>query len=97
MSLTIASAHLSDDEFLKLVENCELPLAKFRHGDHLRLAWLYVHRQPLGLAIDSTREAIRRLAEHNGLAHIFHETRTRAWVTLLSTHDEPTFGEFIRR
>ena len=95
MPVTIASTHLSDDEFVKAVESCELPLATFRHGDHLRLAWWYLHQQPFERALESVRKAIMCLAEHNGLGHIFHETRTIAWVRLLNTHRESTFEQFI--
>jgi hypothetical protein len=38
MALVIASAHLSEEDFLAVFERCELPLSSFRHGDHLRLA-----------------------------------------------------------
>lgn len=91
----MASTQLSDAEFVEAVEGCELPLAAFRHGDHLRLAWWYLHDQPFERALESVRKAIMRLAEHNGLGHIFHETRTIAWVRLLNTHGESTFEEFI--
>ena len=95
MPVTIASIHLSDAEFVKAVESCELPLATFRHGDHLRLAWWYLHHEPFERALESVRTAIVRLAEHNGVGHIFHETRTIAWVRLLGTHRESTFEQFV--
>ena len=88
---------MSDGEFVKAIESCELPLAAFRHGDHLRLAWWYLHHQAFEYALASVRTAIMRLAAHNGVSHIFHETRTRAWVMLLNTHSEETFGQFIRQ
>jgi hypothetical protein len=95
MSLTIASARWNDDEFLRAVDTCELPLSCFRHGDHLRHTWLYLHRQSFADALNSVRRAIKQLAEFHGVSHIFHETQTTAWVTLLGTHREATFGEFI--
>jgi hypothetical protein len=95
MALTIASAHLEDGQFLEKVESCELPLCSFRHGDHLRLAWLYLHDKPFEEALISVRNAISGLAAHHGVSHIFHETRTIAWVMLLRTHNEMTFAHFI--
>ena len=95
MHLTVASAHLSDDEFVKAVTSCELPLASFRHGDHLRLAWWYLHHQSFDGALSSVRQSIMRLAAHNCVPHVFHETRTTAWMILLNTHREETFGQFI--
>src|SRR5438270_5960442 len=96
MGLVIASAHLSDDQFLSAFTRCELPSTAFRHGDHLRLAWILLHRFSPADAVEQVRSSIQRYAAHHGLAHIFHETVTGAWVRLLATHQETTFGEFIR-
>jgi hypothetical protein len=51
---------------------------------------------PLNDALTFIRNGIRRYAAHHGVAHIYHETVTTAWVRLVSTHQEPTFSEFIR-
>jgi hypothetical protein len=95
MAIVTASSHLSDEDFLVGFEHCELPLSNFRHGDHLRLAWLCVHRAPVNDAVERVRNGIRRFATHHGVAHIFHETITAAWVKLISTHREQSFGEFV--
>jgi hypothetical protein len=93
--LTIASAALSDDAFLTAFNNCMLPDSSFRHGDHLRLAWIQLHRHPFGEALAAVREGIRNFAAHNGMPNLFHETITTAWVSLLATHHEQTFEQFI--
>jgi hypothetical protein len=54
-----------------------------------------LHRNPFDQALGLVREGIRRYAAHHGVAHIFHETMTTAWVTLLATHHEPSFTRFI--
>jgi hypothetical protein len=95
MALVIASAHLSDDEFLTALGTCELPLSAFRHGDHLRFAWLQLHREPFDQALQLVRAGIRRYAAHHNVSHIYHETITTAWVKLLATHREADFGQFI--
>lgn len=95
MAIVIASAHLSDEDFLAAFAACELPLSSFRHGDHLRLAWLHLHRKPFHQALEAVKDGIRRYAAHHGVSHIFHETVTTAWVTLLATHNEPSFSQFI--
>jgi hypothetical protein len=95
MALVIASAHLDDDAFLAAFSGCELPLSSFRHGDHLRLAWLQLHRHGLEATLGLVREGIQRYAAHHGVSHIFHETVTTAWVRLLATHHEASFNEFI--
>jgi hypothetical protein len=95
MAIVIASAHLNDDEFLKAFSECELAPASFRHGDHLRLGWIHLHRHPFPAALMLVRTGIQRYATHHGVPHIFHETVTTAWIRLLSTHDETSFDEFI--
>jgi CDP-diacylglycerol--glycerol-3-phosphate 3-phosphatidyltransferase len=94
MAVVIASAEVSDEEFLAAFTNCTLPASSFRHGDHLRLAWLLLHRNPFDEALGLVRESIQRYAVHLGV-HLYHETITTAWVKLLATHDEASFDEFI--
>ncbi len=93
--MAIASLSLSDNAFLAAFQNCELPLSSFRLGDHLRLAWLQLHRNTPDQALTLVREGIRTHATHHGVSHIFHKTITTAWVKLLATHREPTFAAFI--
>jgi len=95
MAVVIASAQLTDDEFLAAFDSCQLPASSFRHGDHLRLAWLQLHRQPFDDALTSVRDGIRKFAAHHGVPQLFHETITVAWVKLLATHHERSFAEFL--
>ncbi len=95
MAVIVASRELSDDEFLTDLTSCELPPSLFRHGDHLRFAWLLLHRMPFDEALRLIREGIQRFAAHHGATHIYHETLTTAWVKLLATHREASFEEFI--
>jgi hypothetical protein len=97
MAMVIGSAHIDDEEFLRAFHSCELPAACFRHGDHLRLAWLHLHREPAAEALESVCAGIRRFAAHHGVSHIFHATVTIAWVRLLATHNEPDFAQFLRQ
>jgi hypothetical protein len=97
MPIVVASAGLSDEEFLAAFTSCELPNALFRHGDHLRLAWLQLHRKPFDEALTSVRDGIRRFAAYHGQSQLFHETVTTAWVKLLATHHETSFAEFLER
>jgi CDP-diacylglycerol--glycerol-3-phosphate 3-phosphatidyltransferase len=95
MALIVASAYLSDEEFLRAVSDCTLPASAFRHGDHLRLAWLLLRRHPFHQALLEVQQSIVRLATAFGAPGLYHETITRAWVSLLATHDEATFSEFL--
>jgi hypothetical protein len=97
MAIVVASAASRDDEFLEQFTNCTLPAERFRHGDHLRLVWILLHRQPFEQALRGVREGIQRFAAHLGVPHLYHETITTAWVRLLATHDENSFEEFIAR
>lgn len=97
MALVIASAHLDDAEFLAQFNSCELSPQSFRHGDHLRLAWVLLHQCPFEQALDLVRQGIRRYAAYHGAAHIYHETVTTAWVKLIALHQEPSFEAFIEQ
>ncbi len=95
MAVIVASAGISDDEFLAAFTSCELPSSSFRHGDHLRLTWLLLHRMPFDEALTLVRNGIQTYAAHLGVSHLYHETITTAWVKLLATHHEASFTEFI--
>jgi len=95
MQLTLATAHLGDDEFLDAFHCCRLKNGEFRHADYLRLAWLHLHRTTLDAALEKVRAGIRRFAEFHQTPGLYHETVTVAWVRLLATHHEKTFEEFL--
>lgn len=95
MAIVIASAHLSDEQFMSAFSSCELPPSSFRHGDHLRFAWLQLHRSPFSEAERMVRESIWRYAARHNSLHVYHETVTIAWLKLLATHREATFKQFI--
>lgn len=96
MPLQPASSSLNDAQFLAAFHDCSLPPSCFRHADHLRLAWLHIHQQPLEIAIDKVRCGIRAYAQHLGKPELYHETMTVAWMRLIASHDEPTFDEFLK-
>jgi N-formylglutamate deformylase len=97
MALLLASAHLADDEFLDAFHACRLSNSDFRHADHLRLAWLHLHKTTLEAALANVRTGIRNFANFHGTPHLYHETLTTAWVRLLATHHEKSFEEFLSR
>ena len=91
----LATAHLSDDEFLDAFHSCRLRTSEFRHADHLRLAWLHLSREPFDTVLARVRSGIQAFAKHHGLTGLYHETITTAWVHLLATHSENSFDEFL--
>ena len=91
--------HLSDEEFVRAFENCELAGASFHHADHVRLTWIYVREFGDQAATERVLAGILRFATHNGSPKKFHYTQTCAWVRLIaSAHRESaelmTFVEF---
>jgi hypothetical protein len=74
---------MTDDEFAAEFEACRIPNELFRHRDHLRLAWIYLHRYGSAEAGARLSVSIRRYASHHGKAHKYHETVTLAWLQLV--------------
>jgi len=94
------SADLDEDEFVERFERCEYPNDKFRHTDHIRLAWIYIRR--CGLLEGEARMAasIRRFAISLGHEEKYHATITRAWMRLVYAAYRATpmtrdFGRFL--
>ena len=75
---------LSDAEFLAQFEQQTLPPAAFDHRGHLRLAWLYLSRNPLERAVDRVTAGIAAYAASLGAADKFHHTLTEAIVRIMS-------------
>ena len=91
---------MSHDEFARAFESCELPPEAFHHHDHIRLAWIYVHRYGEAGAAARIAESIRRYAAHLGIREKYHQTITVAWVRLVAVaarSAQGDFEEFARR
>ena len=94
-TIVVGSAGMGDREFVEALEDCTLPASCFRHGDHLRFAWLCVHRAPVDAAVGRVRQAIRNYAGYLGKPELYHETMTAGWVRLIASHAEESFEEFL--
>jgi hypothetical protein len=77
---------MTDEEFLRALEMCELPEAAFGHAAHVRAAYLYLRAQEFCGALERTRRAIRAYAQHLGKAQRYHETITVAYLALIQQH-----------
>jgi hypothetical protein len=75
---------IPDQQFLHAFFSLTLDNSEFRHRDHVRLAWLVVRRHGGSEAEDIVAGGIRRFAEHNRHAQLYHDTMTRFWVRLVS-------------
>ncbi len=91
-----ASAHLSDGDFLHRFTAGELRAQDFRHGDHLRFAWLALERLPLDIAEESVAQSLRNfLRRISGSTAPFHATHTHGWVRVLAAMPERTFADVL--
>lgn len=81
---------LADEDFIARFEDCTLPNAAFHHRDHVRLAWLYLRRQPPLAALARFVESLKRFAHANGHDGLYHETIT--WAYLFLVHERMATG-----
>lgn len=93
---------LSDANFLAAFENHTLPDNAFRHGDHLRLAWLYLKGESLLVVLRKFPEALREFATAKGQPGLYHETVTWAYLILIHermhrSEDDLDWPSFLRR
>jgi hypothetical protein len=58
-------------------------LEPFHHADHVRVAWLYLKRDPLLRAIERFAADLRRFAAAKGQPGLYHETVTFAFLFLI--------------
>jgi hypothetical protein len=77
---------MTDDEFLRALERCELPESDFGHAAHVRAAYLYLQEADFIGALERIRRAIRNYARHLGKPDRYHETITVAYVALIQQH-----------
>ena len=91
-----ASGHLQDEEFYRSFVAGELRAEDFRHGDHLRFAWLTLERLPLAMVEESVAGALRTfLRRISGSTAAFHATHTHGWVAVLASFPERSFAEAL--
>jgi hypothetical protein len=60
-------------------------LEPFHHADHVRVAWLYLRREPLLRAVERFSADLRRFAAAKGKPGLYHETVT--WSFLFLVHE----------
>ena len=95
------TADLSDAALIAAVEGLTLANDRFRHYDHVRLAWVFLREAGLEAATDRMALALRRFAvHHGGDASRYHETITRAFMQLVAAHaaaaPAASFPDFAR-
>jgi hypothetical protein len=90
----------SDEDFLRAFEDLSFPADLFHHGEHIRVAWLYLKSSDATRAAERMSEGIRRFANHQGATQKYHHTLTLAWMrlvgaALVETPEGYTFEQFL--
>ncbi len=83
--MALAGAVMDERGFVEAFEAATLPEERFRHRDHVRLAWLYLRDLPPAAALARFSDGLRRYACALGKASLYHETIT--WAYLLLIHE----------
>ena len=81
---------LADQPFVAAFEDLSLPASAFRHADHVRLARLYLLRQPLPAAMTLFADGLKRFAANLGKPEKYHETIPYAFIILVNERLERT-------
>jgi hypothetical protein len=79
---------VNDVEFIARFEDGTLPGEKFRHCDHVRMAWLYLSRYPLLEALVRFSDALQRFATAHGKPDLYHQTITWSYLFLINERRE---------
>ena len=90
----------TDNAFVEAFLTGSLPSQRFRHRDHLRLAWTLVRLTGEDEATRRITSGIRYFATLHGHAEKYHETMTRFWVRIVAhavaaRPDITTFDVFL--
>lgn len=75
---------MDDRAFIAAFEACALPPERFRHRDHLRLAWLFLREATFPGALERFAAGLRRFARAIGKEGLYHETITVAYLALVN-------------
>lgn len=94
------SKGVEEGAFVESFELYQYPNERFKHADHVRLAWIYIRRYGLDVAEQRIAQSIRAFAGSLGHAEKYHETMTVAWLRLVyaaycATPEVEDFGEFL--
>jgi hypothetical protein len=74
---------MNDMEFLQAFERCVLPEKEWTHLAHVRMAWLYLRREPLLQVLPRVQAGIQRYNGAFNKAQAYHETITHGFLMLI--------------
>lgn len=81
---------MSDAEFLASFEGLEIARSEFRHRDHLRLTWIYLHDSDFASGAARFCDRFQRFVRHIGAEPKHHETIT--WFFLVTVFERIRSG-----
>jgi hypothetical protein len=79
------TSEMSDREFLAAFESLSIPGDEFRHKDHVRLAWIYLHDSDFASGSAHFCGHFHRFVEHIGAKSKYNETIT--WFYLATVYE----------
>ncbi len=78
---------MDDEIFLQQFEAALLPMEKWHHREHIKVAYLYLLRYPREQSMTRLREKIEALNVFHRVPDLptrgYHETMTQAWLRLV--------------
>jgi hypothetical protein len=75
---------MNDEQLLSDFEAGRVPEGGFHHREHVRVAWNYLRVHSLPDALARFCAGLRRFAEVQGAAGLYHETITVAYLLLIN-------------
>lgn len=91
----------TDNEFETSFENTTFPADLFNHEAHLRLAWVYIHKYGLPIAIEKICSQLKNYVAGIGAADKYNVTLTIASIKIvehfMSRAAIYNFSDFITR
>ena len=79
---------MTDDEFLNSFEQLTLPFERWTHRAHVRVAWLYLNRNPFDQALRKMRIGVQAYNARHKVPETatsgYNETTTRAFLHLIA-------------
>jgi hypothetical protein len=101
MLITAALLPTTDDDIVRGFEDGSLPPSRFRHREHVLVAWTYLASLPFETASARFLDHLRRYVDLQGASSKFDEALTRAYLETIAariraTPPMPTFDAFVR-
>jgi hypothetical protein len=74
---------MTDGELIAAFEAGHVPEGRFRHEEHVRVAWFYLGEASTVAALDRFITSLKRFAAAQNTPGLYHETVTVAYMLLI--------------